>query len=83
MKQKVIQIGNSVGVVIPKKYLRETGLREGSWIYVEKDPNGKTLMISQDQEVFTSSITPEFLKTLKKINQKYRGAFEELANIKK
>ena len=83
MKQKVIQIGNSLGVIIPREYIREVGLREGSQVYIEKDPNGKTLMVSQSEDVFTSSITPEFLKTLKNINKRYKNTFEELANIKK
>jgi len=79
MKQKVIQIGNSTGVTIPKKILKEAGLKNGSSVYVEKDPNGKTIYITQREKLFNSSITPNFLDVLEKVNKRYGPALRKLA----
>lgn len=79
MKQRVIQIGNSVGITIPKKILKEAGLKNGSSVYVEKDPNGKTIYITQKEKVFNSSITPDFLGILEKVNKRYDPALRKLA----
>ena len=79
MKQRVIQIGNSTGVTIPKKILKETGLKNGSFVYVEKDPNGKTIYITQKERIFNSSITPDFLGVLEKVNKRYGPALRRLA----
>ena len=79
MKQKIIQIGNSAGVTIPKEVLKETGLKNGSRVYVEKDPNGETIYITRKERLFTSSITPDFLAVLDKVNKKYGAALKRLA----
>lgn len=79
MKQKIIQIGNSVGVIIPRDVLKETGLKNGSRVYVEKDPNGATIYITRKEKLFTSSITPDFLAVLDKVNKKYKTALKRLA----
>lgn len=79
MKQRVIQIGNSTGVTIPKNILKEAGLKNGSRVYVEKDPNGKTIYVTQKERLFSSTITPDFLVALDKVNKKYRAALKKLA----
>lgn len=80
MLQKIIQIGNSIGVVIPKELARQTGVKAGSKIYMEKDHNGSTILISKNQKSFNSSITPDFLRIISNINKKYGPALQELAN---
>ncbi len=79
MEQKIIQVGNSAAVVIPKKLLNEVGLDIGNKVFLEKDPNGGTIAISKRGAMFTSSITPEFIAIIERINKKYGPALKELA----
>lgn len=78
MQQKVIQIGNSIGVVIPQSLAQNT-LKPGDIVYVDKDPVSKTFFINKAKKGVSSSITPEFLLWLNKFNKKYKHALAQLA----
>ncbi len=77
--QKVIQVGNSLGIVIPKELAKKSGLKAGSNVYIQKDPNGPSIVINSKSRVFDSSITPDFLRIVSGINKKYGPALKELA----
>lgn len=74
MTQKVLKVGSSAAVTIPKKSLEELGLRIGDPIKVEIDKTRKTMKISPVFEVNQELIswTDGFIK-------KYRPALEALA----
>jgi len=78
MIQKVVQIGNSIGVVIPQSLASNT-LKIGDIVHVDKDPVSGTYFINKTDKGNASSITPEFLFWLKKFNKKYKIALAELA----
>ena len=78
MQQKVVQIGNSIGVIIPQALSKNT-LRPGDIVHVEKAPVGDAFVISKSGEGKTSFITPEFLSWLEAFNKKYKKALTELA----
>jgi putative addiction module antidote len=80
MKQKIIKIGNSTGVIIPKPLLEELDLHEGSIIMVEKGTDKQSISLSKDGPAKKSSVTPEFLERLDKLTQKYAPALKELAD---
>ncbi|MDP3974385.1 MAG: AbrB/MazE/SpoVT family DNA-binding domain-containing protein [bacterium] len=80
MEQKIVQIGNSAGVVIPKSILSNAGLKVGSKVRVQKDPNGKTIILSQGNKAVISSLSPDFVEAVKKVNKKYGEALKNLAN---
>jgi putative addiction module antidote len=80
MEQTIIQIGNSYGVIIPKKILAQTGLKSGSKVIIQRDPNGKTILLSQNGKKYNSTITPDFLRSVDNINKKYGPTFKDLAN---
>ncbi|OGK08528.1 hypothetical protein A2767_05520 [Candidatus Roizmanbacteria bacterium RIFCSPHIGHO2_01_FULL_35_10] len=82
MEQTIIQIGNSYGVIIPKKIMTDTGLKPGNKVFVQKDPNGNTITLSKNGKKSASSITPDFLRVVEKINKKYEPAFKALARTK-
>lgn len=69
MVQKIIQIGTSAGVTIPKKQLEQMGLGVGDSveITIKRTSNGKH---SEDQSV---------IEAAKKILQDYRQDFQNLA----
>ena len=78
-EQKLYKNGNSVAVTIPKEYLKELGLRDGSEVVVEKDPISGTITIGKKGKTVDSSLTPEFYVWLKRFNARYKNALKELA----
>lgn len=78
MNQTVIPIGNSYGIIIPKQLMNQVGIKPGSVLTVQKDPNGTTLLLSQNGKI-KSSITPDFLHALNNVNNQYGEAFKNLA----
>lgn len=80
MTQKIIQIGNSTGIIIPKALLDSVGLQAGSEVSVLSDAQSNTLIIQDPQKAKKDSlITPHFLTVLDKVNKEYAGALQELA----
>ncbi len=79
MEQKIIKIGNSTGVIIPKSLLEKVGLQTGSLVAIEKSPTSNTLSVGKPGADKGSSVTPEFLTRLDKLKQKYGPALKELA----
>jgi antitoxin component of MazEF toxin-antitoxin module len=65
MKQKIIQVGDSTAVIVPKKLLTEQGLKVGDEAEIELRPAFKA---SQEIHELTQSII-----------SKYRPALKELA----
>lgn len=45
MAQKIIRVGNSGAVLIPKEYLETLGVRIGSKVKISLDPNIKQLVV--------------------------------------
>ncbi len=80
MTQKIIQIGNSTGIIIPKSILNQLGLKAGSDVRVEMDMDTKSLIIRHTKAASNStSINAHFLKILDKVNAEYSKALGELA----
>ncbi len=78
--QKLYKNGNSIAVTIPKEYLNDLNLRDGSEVVVEKDVEAGVVIISHKKTSQSSTrITPEFLKWLESFNKKYGPALKELA----
>lgn len=74
MTTKLIQIGNSLGLIIPREELEANKLQKGSEVQVKI--NGAAVEIGGGR----SSITPEFMKTLDGVNKRYGKALKELAD---
>ena len=76
MAQKVLQVGSSAGVIIPKKTLGELGLRIGDQVNVEVDIKQKKVFI----EPVSKTVDKELLNWTRKFIDKYRPALEALAH---
>lgn len=50
MVRKLMRIGNSVGVTLDKKMLRNLGLDGITWLWVEVDKKGKRIIIRKRGE---------------------------------
>jgi putative addiction module antidote len=69
---KLIQIGNSVGVILPKEVLARLKVRKGDTVFITETPGGVTL----------TPYDPDFEKQLKlgrEFMRKYRNTFRALA----
>ena len=72
LKVKVTQIGNSMGIVLPKEALTKLKAGKGDVLYLVEGPDGLTLTpYQQDFDVQ--------MKAAEKIMKKYRNALHELA----
>jgi putative addiction module antidote len=80
MQQKIIQIGNSTGIILPKSLLEELNLEVGSEVIIEPDSTDNSLrIVKKGSKSLKSSISPKFLDLLEKVNQNYGNALKELA----
>jgi putative addiction module antidote len=58
--QTLYKNGNSIAVTIPRQYLEELNLREGSEVVVEKQ--GKELRISSKNKALAADVDAKFMK---------------------
>lgn len=80
MQQKIIQIGNSTGIIIPKSLLDQVGLQAGNEVEIQEDKNNKSLiLVKKGTQIKSSSINTHFLNILEKVNKNYSSALKELA----
>ena len=71
MIQKIIKVGNSYAVTIPKDVVNEIQLEVGQRVQVSIQPVTSGAIETQ--------ITPEFYSWLKSFNKKYKTVLTELA----
>lgn len=75
MTQKVLKVGTSAAVTIPKKSLEELGLKIGDNVFVDIDRDAKTVLIKPLQ----SKIDKSTISWTKKFIERYRPALEALS----
>ena len=78
-QQKIIQIGNSIGMTFPKSFTQRSSLSAGQTVTVTESPDGTVLTISTHGAT-PSSVTPRFLTLLEKVNKQYGEALQKLAS---
>ncbi len=69
---KVIQIGNSVGVTLPKELLTKLGLEKGDTLYTTDTPDG--VMLSPRDPTFEAQ-----MEVAREIMKRRRAVLRELA----
>ena len=81
MSQKIIQVGNSTGVIIPKSILKTVGLELNAQVEVKKDPINDSIIISKagSNQSYTS-VTSKLVELLDQVNQDYGQALKRLAD---
>ncbi|MBI3619977.1 AbrB/MazE/SpoVT family DNA-binding domain-containing protein [Candidatus Roizmanbacteria bacterium] len=80
MTQKIIRVGNSVALTIPKSFIEETGYKVGDQVVVEHDIEHKMLLVKPKEASGMKSLTPEFFHWLENTAKKYENVIKELAN---
>ena len=74
MTQKVLKVGSSAVVTLPKKSLKELGIRIGDEVRVDVDVRKRRVIVEPAQK-----IDEELLEWTKRFIEKYRPALEALA----
>jgi len=72
LKVKVTQVGNSMGILLPKEALRKMKAEKGDTLYLVEGPDGYTVT-PYDQEF------EEQMSAATKVMKNYRNALRELA----
>lgn len=78
MLQKVIKVGNSAAVTIPKYFLNSAKIKIGDKVFTDCDEESNILFISSKS---FKGVTPEFIKYTNEFIKKNRKALEELARL--
>lgn len=79
MIQKIIRVGNSAAVTIPKDFMKKTGLAIGDEISMESDAIAKMMVVKPKSQEGKNQLTPEFFQWLDGISKKYENTIKELA----
>lgn len=69
---KLTQVGNSVGVILPKETLARLHLEKGDTLYLTETPSGYRLTV-------TDPAFEDQMDAARKVMKKYRNTLAELA----
>ena len=75
--QTLYKNGNSIAVTIPRQYLKELNLKEGSEVVVEKQD--KILRISSKTTALASNVDIKFMKMLDEFVVDHEDVLQKLA----
>ena len=75
--QTLYKNGNSIAVTIPRQFLAELNLKEGSEVVVEKQ--GKDLRISSKTKALASGVDVKFMKMLDEFVVDHEDVLQKLA----
>lgn len=71
---KLREIGNSLGITLPKEYLKHMNVEAGDEAFITKEEGGKLVLTPYD---------PNFAATMEmyeKVEKRYRNTLKELAS---
>ena len=78
LTQKLYKNGNSVAVTIPKEYLRELDLRDGSQVVVKT--RGKELVVTPKEKKLASGVDQKFAKMVEEFMDEHEDVLQELSH---
>ena len=78
LAQKLYRNGNSIAITIPRQYLEDLNLKEGSEIVVEKE--GNSLRITAKENILAPDVDTKFMKMLDAFITDHEGVLQELAH---
>ena len=77
MEQKIIQIGNSVGIILPQIIRQQLRLNIGDKILISK--TGDRLILSQSKKENAKGVNAKFVKIVDEFMEEHKDVLEELA----
>ena len=75
--QRLYKNGNSVAVTVPKQFLKELNLKEGSTVVVEK--KGSKLYITPRKATLAKGVNVKFMKMLDEFITDHEDVLKELS----
>lgn len=79
MLQKIIKVGNSLAVIIPKRFLEQSKIKIGDKLELEADPRLKLLILKTPDSPYQTTITPEFKSWLDNFIKENKSLLKKLA----
>lgn len=80
MLQKIIKVGNSAAVTLPKEFLQEARFHIGDEIALETNAQMRMFLGKPKKEAYKSILTPEFKDWLDSFINEYKPILKELAH---
>lgn len=77
MLQKVIQIGNSLGLILPQKVREELGIKIGDDVTLEK--KGQDYVISVSDKKIAGGVDAKFMQMADEFIEDHKDVLQELA----
>lgn len=77
MKQKIIKIGNSAGIILPKEAKRELGIKLGDNVLVAVQ--NASMTITPIKEKTNDDVDPKFAKMVDEFINDHEDVLKELA----
>lgn len=77
MEQKVVQIGNSAGVIIPKSLRQQAGLKVGVKVSIKKSKSG--VMVFPKKSMKLKGVDVKFMKMVDGFMERHKDVLRELA----
>lgn len=78
--QKVIKVGNSAAVTLPKDFLKSAKVKVGDQVHLEIDDSVGAAIISAQGNPY-KSVSPDVAQWTKGFIERNRRALKELANL--
>ena len=75
-RRKIIKVGGSLAVTLPKEFIRRSGWKNGQAVIVDRDHDSEVLILRLNRK---SKVTIELVLWAEQLIDRYREAFEELA----
>lgn len=79
MVQKIIKVGNSAALTLPKEFLREARLHIGDEMFVETNATAQMFLAKTKRQMGKMNLSPEFFAWLDEISLKYKNVIKKLA----
>ncbi len=76
--QKVIKVGNSLAVTLPREFINYQNIQAGQNVFIDVD-NDSNLVQIKTKDSATHNITPEFKQWLHEVKEKHSDIIKELA----
>ena len=82
IQQKILTIGNSLGVTFPREFVEKNGIKPGGSVAITHSNGSITYTTNLPKETVYDEIPDEeFFKLVKEVDFKYKDALDELANL--
>lgn len=79
MLQKIIKVGNSFAMTIPKSFMVKTGFKAGDELFLHQEPRSKSILITTKEQATKMRLSPDLFSWLHDMEQKYSAAIKDLA----